>query len=130
MRRGTLAGLVLLLLALVAGDALGQGQNFCNQTFTATGAANTAVTLTAPAQANLFFYVCSIDIVLVANAAVTGAAGPAPIFTTTGLLNNLVWWGDNGALTIGQQRPVVTLVFGPQLLRTATPNTAFTIVTS
>jgi hypothetical protein len=101
----------------------------CNQTQTATGAANTAVTVTFTPPAGQYFYICSIHIVEVANATVTGAAGPAPIFTTTNLQNQLVWWGDNSSLTTGQQKIVVDDVF-PLLLKTSAAGTAFTIVTS
>lgn len=101
----------------------------CNQTQTATGAANTAVTITLTPPAGQSVYICSVHIVEVANGAVTGAAGPAPIFTTTNLQNNLVWWGDNSSLTTGQQKIVVDDVF-PLLLKSATQGTAVTIVTS
>lgn len=102
----------------------------CNQTQTATGAANTAVTATVTPPSGQYFFICTIDIVEAANAAVTAAAGPAPIFTTTGLPTNLVWWGNNGTQTTGQSTPVVTLNFLPLGLRTASAGTAFTIVTS
>jgi len=131
MRR--LVGALALVLAILVGapSAPAQQAAACNVTQTATGAANTAVTVTVPAGGSLmFFYVCSIDISMVANAAVTGAAGPAPIFTTTNLQNNLVWWGDNSSLTIGQQKQVVALSYVPFGLKTALSNTAFTIVTS
>lgn len=101
----------------------------CNQTATATGAANTAVTATLTPPAGQFVYICSIYISLVANAAVTGAAGPAPIFTTTGLQNQLVWWGDNSSLTIGQLKPVTDIAY-PLLVKTNATGTAFSIVTS
>jgi hypothetical protein len=98
----------------------------CDTTFSQTGAANTAVTITATPPPNQSFYICSVYIAIVANAAVTGAAGPAPIFTTTGLQTNLVWWGDNSSLTIGQLK-VVTDVTYPWFLKAGNP---FTIVTS
>lgn len=101
----------------------------CSQTFTATGAANTAVTVTAPALTSQFFYICSITILETANAAVTGAAGPAPIFTTTNLLNQLVWWGDNSSLTIGALVKVTDVVY-PNPLKSTAAGVATTIVTS
>lgn len=127
MSRRVLILLAILLLAPLRAGA--QPEQTCRVTQTATGLASTAVTLTIAGQPGLFFYVCTIDIVIVANAAVTGAAGPAPIFTTTGLQNNLVFWGDNSSLTIGQSRPVIQLAW-PTGLRSALSNTAFTIVTS
>lgn len=102
----------------------------CNQTATATGAANTAVTATLTPPSGQYVYLCSIDISVVANAAVTGAAGPAPIFTTTNLPNNLVWWGTNETLGTGAMRPVIQLAFGVVPVKSATAGTAFTIVTS
>jgi hypothetical protein len=102
----------------------------CDQTFTATGAGNTTVTATSGAQNGKYFYVCHIDITEVANAAVTGAAGPQPTCTTSNLANNLTWWGDNGALTIGQMKPVIALVFGVVPLKTLQPGTAFTVACS
>jgi hypothetical protein len=110
----------------------------CNQTQTATGAANTAVTVTFTPPAGQFLYICSIYIVTASNAAVTPAAGPAPIFTTTNLQNNLVWWGDNAggctstacaAGVTGALVKVTDTVY-PLLLKTAAAGTAFTLVTS
>lgn len=101
----------------------------CNQTATATGAANTAVTATLTPPAGQYLYICSIEIHEAANAAVTAAAGPAPIFTTTNLATNLVWWGNNGTQTTGQNTPVLAAYY-PLLLKTAVTGTAFTIVTS
>lgn len=98
-------------------------------TTTATGAANTAVTVTAPGQSGLYFYLCGVYIATANNAAVTAAAGPAPIFTTTNLPTNLVWWGNNGIATTGLLQ-VVTDAQLPVCLKTAAPGTAFTIVTS
>ncbi len=95
---------------------------------TATGAANTAVTPSIAAVTGQCLYVTDIYIAIVANAAVTGAAGPAPIFTTTGLPTNLVWWGDNSSLTIGQLKVVTDKHFANPLKVIA--STAFTIVTS
>jgi hypothetical protein len=101
----------------------------CNQTATATGAANTAVTATLTPPAGQYVYICSIYIATANNAAVTPAAGPAPIFTTTNLPTNLVWWGDNGIATTGLKANVTDVVY-PLLLKTNAPGTAFTIVTS
>lgn len=98
-------------------------------TTTATGAANTAVTATAPAGTG-YFYLCYLHIVEVANAAVTGAAGPAPIFTTTNLPTNLVWWGDNATQGTGFQKVIIDAEFQPTCIKSALPNTATTVVTS
>lgn len=101
----------------------------CNQTATATGAANTSVTVTLTPPAGQYAYICTIDIQEIANAAVTGAAGPAPIFTTTNLPTNLVWWGNNATQTTGAFTNVLTGIY-PLTLKSATAGTAFTIVTS
>lgn len=95
---------------------------------TATGAANTAVTATIGAYVGGCIYVTDIHISQAANAAVTGAAGPAPIFTTTGLATNLVWWGDNSTVITGVQKVVLDHHFTNPLK--VNPSTAFTIVTS
>jgi hypothetical protein len=99
----------------------------CDQTFTATGVANTTVTLTAAAQSGMSFYLCSVDINTIANAAVTAAAGPAEVCATTNLINNLTWWGDNGTYTTGQLKPVIALAFGVVPVKTLQPGVAFTI---
>jgi hypothetical protein len=101
----------------------------CNVTTTATGAANTAVTATLTPPAGQSFYVCSIYIGQVANAAVTGAAGPAPIFTTTNLPTNLVWWGNNATQGNGLFTLVTDSTFDYPI-KTAVAGTAFTVVTS
>lgn len=101
----------------------------CNQTTSATGAANTAVTATLTPPAGQYVYICSIDIQEAANAAVTGAAGPAPVFTTTNLPTNLVWWGNNATQGTGANTSVLAASY-PNLLKAATAGTAFTIVTS
>lgn len=101
----------------------------CNQTNTATGAANTAVTATLTPPSGQYVYLCSIDIQEVANAAVTGAAGPAPIFTTTNLPTNLVWWGNNATQGTGQNTNVVSHDY-PSYLKSSVAGTAFTIATS
>jgi hypothetical protein len=95
---------------------------------TATGAANTAVTATIAPVTGQCIYVTDIYIATVANAAVTGAAGPAPIFTTTGLPTNLVWWGNNTTQVIGDLKVATDKHFVNPLK--VTQSTAFTIVTS
>lgn len=110
----------------------------CNQTATATGAANTAVTVTLTPPAGQYVYICSVYIATANNAAVTPAAGPAPIFTTTNLTSNMVWWGDNAggcsssACVTGNTgyKVTVTDVVYPLLIKSASAGTAFTIVTS
>ena len=101
----------------------------CAVQATATGAANTAVTASVTPPAGQYFYLCSISIFEVANAAVTGAAGPAPIFTTTNLPTNLVYWGDNSTQATGWQKQVAADNF-PLTIKTAAPGTPFTVVTS
>lgn len=101
----------------------------CNQTATATGAANTAVTATMTPPSGQYVYICTIDIQEVANGAVTAAAGPAPIFTTTNLPNNLVWWGNNATQGTGVFTNILTGIY-PMTLKSAAAGTAFTIVTS
>lgn len=100
----------------------------CDQAFTATGLGNATVTLTVPGQAGRVFYICAIDIQQIANAAVTGAAGPAQLFTTTNLVNNLVWWGSNTTLVIGATINVMVHDYGVAPVKTLLPGTAFTIV--
>ena len=128
--------LALALSALVAMPVLAQTSTQDSATklsaatvqATATGAANTAVTATIPAVTGSCLYVTDVYVAVVANAAVTGAAGPAPIFTTTGLATNLVWWGDNSSLTTGSLRVVTDKHFvNPLKVGQSTP---FTIVTS
>jgi hypothetical protein len=102
----------------------------CNQVQTATGAGNTAVTVTFTPPSGQFVYLCSFYASQTANAAVTVGAGPAPIFTTTGLQNNLVWWGDNAVKTTGQTSIDVDTVFVPWTIKSNAPGTAVTIVTS
>jgi hypothetical protein len=97
-------------------------------TATATGAGNTAVTATLPASGGQCLYVTDIYIVEAANAAVTGAAGPAPIFTSSGLATNLIWWGENGTLSTGQMKVVTDKHYSKPLK--VSNSTAFTIVTS
>lgn len=137
----TLAILALILAlpcaALAQGPAPGatpvqayQPFYSCDQSFTATGVANTTVTVTAPAQSGKVFYFCTVDIATVANAAVTGAAGPAEVCTTTNLINNLTWWGDNSTYLTGQLKQVVALTFGVVPLKSLVPSTATTIACS
>ncbi len=112
--------------------AVQQAQPFynCNQSATATGVANTAVTVTTVVPpAGQYVYLCSVYIATANNATLTPAAGPAPIFTSTNLQNNLVWWGDNSLATTGARVLVTDEVF-PILIKAASPATAVTIVTS
>lgn len=122
--------LAVLVALLGARGASAQSSN-CNQTATATGDAQTAtaVTVTLTPPISQIVYICSIEIVEVANAAVTGAAGPAPIFTTTNLPTNLVWWGDNATQGTGWQKTVVSVQYAVPL-KAKTVGTAFTIVTT
>lgn len=108
--------LALLIAVLSAPLALGQDAggtqvaqqashyDACAFAQTATGAGNTAVTVTIPAQAGKYFNICTVDLLETANAAVTGAAGPAPILTMAGAPNNLIYWGNNTTLVIGDTR--------------------------
>ena len=127
----TRALFVALLLLATAMPSHAQSASNCDQTATATGLATTAaaVTVTLTPPVGQYVYLCSIDITEVANAAVTGAAGPAPLFTTTNLRTNLVWWGDNATQGTGFHKIIVDKVF-PIPLRSQTRGTAFTIVTS
>jgi hypothetical protein len=100
----------------------------CNQQNTATGLGNAAVVVTFTPPAGQAFYICSIHIAETANATVTVAAGPGPIFTSAGLQNALIWWGDNSALAQGVEKVLVEEIF-PIPLRAQT-GTAFTITTS
>lgn len=138
-----LSALAVALALLIPSTALAQQQvsgataiqayqplYSCDQTFTATGVANTTVTVTAPAQPGKVFYFCSIDINTIANAAVTGAAGPALVCATTNLVNNLTWWGDNSTVTIGVLKPVINLSFGVVPLKSLVLGTATTIACS
>lgn len=102
----------------------------CDQAFTATAAGNATTTATAPAQPGKVFYFCSVDIALIANAAVTGAAGPALACTTSNLINNLIWWGTNETLGTGAMRAVTNLSFGVVPLKSLVAGTATTIACS
>lgn len=101
----------------------------CVMESTATSAGNAVSTVTLTPPAGQYVYVCAIYIAETANAAVTGAAGPLPIFTSTGLQTNLVFWGDNSSLTSGQLVKVTDSKFGFPI-KTAAPGTAFTIASS
>lgn len=101
----------------------------CTAESTATSAGNAVSTVTLQPPAGQYVYVCSIYIAEVANAAVTGAAGPLPIFTSTGLATNFIWWGDNSSLTTGQLVKIADSRFDFPL-KTASPGVAFTIATS
>lgn len=100
----------------------------CDQSATATGVANTTVTLTMTPPSGQFVYICTLDLTTVANAAVTAAAGPAQIFTTTNFQTNLVWWGDNGTYAAGQQKQALVLSTGAVPIKSASAGTAVTIV--
>lgn len=103
--------------------------NACSAQNTATGAANTAVTATLTPPSGQYVYLCYVHISQVANAAVTGAAGPAPIFTTTNLPTNMVWWGNNATQGTGLYTLVTDSPFGFPV-KAAAPGTAVTVVTS
>jgi hypothetical protein len=102
----------------------------CDVTATATGLASATTTATSGTNGSKTFYICHIDIVEAANALVTVGAGPNPTCTTTNLVTNLTWWGDNSALTQGSMRPIVTIAYGAVPLKSLTPGTAFTIACS
>lgn len=111
--------------------AVQQAQPFynCNQTATATGAGNTTVTATLTPPAGQYVYICSINGQEVANAAITGAAGPAPILTSSGLPVNLIWWGDNSTQVTGWQKQIVDTVY-PLLLKGNAPGTAVSVAST
>lgn len=101
----------------------------CNQTATATSAGNGAAVATLTPPAGQYVYICSIYISEAINATVSGAAGPAPIETTAGLQNNMVWWGDNSSLAQGTFVKIVDDQF-PLFLKSNASGTAFTITNS
>jgi hypothetical protein len=125
----------VLGLVLYSASAFAQGAtptyqtatmyNVCNVQATATGVANTSVVATVPAQGGYFFNVCSMEFTVVANAAVTGAAAPAQLYTTTGLATNLIFWGNNTTLVIGDSRDQNHYYALP--LQTTTAGTAFVV---
>ena len=131
--------LVLALVLLFGIVGLAQAQTLvqqspthldsCTAESTATSAGNAVSTVTLTPPAGQYVYICSIYIVETANALVTGAAGPLPIFTSTNLQTNLVWWGDNSSLTAGQLVKIKDVRFGYPL-KSATAGTAFTIASS
>jgi hypothetical protein len=92
---------------------------------TATAAGNAAATATISAVVGSCLYITDIYIVQAANAAVTAAAGPQPVFTSAGLPTNLIWWGDNGTYTTGQMKVVVDSHFVHPIK--VPQSTAFTI---
>lgn len=100
----------------------------CNQQQTATSAGNGAAAVSFTPPSGQAFYICSIHIAEAANATVTVGAGPAPIFTSAGLQNALVWWGDNSALAQGVEKVLVDEVY-PIPLRAQT-GTVFSITNS
>lgn len=94
---------------------------------TATGAGNTTVTCTlGPPPAGLYVYVTNCTAHQVANAAVTGAAGPAGVFTTTNLQTNLIWYADNATAGTGARTEAMKELW-PNGLKTAAPGTSFTL---
>lgn len=101
----------------------------CTAESTATSAGNAVSTVTLTPPAGQYVYVCSIYIAEAANALVTGAAGPLPIFTSTGLQTNMIWWGDNSSLATGTLVKIADSRFDFPL-KTASPGTAFTIASS
>lgn len=102
----------------------------CTVEATATAASSAVATATVTPPAGQYFYVCSIYIVETINAAVTGAAGPQPIMTSTNLQNNLVWWGDNSqTFGAGALIPIANSRFGVPL-KSQTAGTAFTIASN
>lgn len=124
---------VLLAVLLLAPKIL-EAQRVCDDPIyaSATGLGNATVTATLTAKAGVHIYLQTVDVQMVANAAVTGAAGPAPIITTSTLFGGvaLVWWGDNSSLTIGQQRQVVSAVFPPFSVRTNVLGNSITVTSS
>lgn len=109
-------------------------QVVCNEPVaaTATGLGNATVTATIAGVANRMVYLHTVDVQMVANAAVTGAAGPAPTITSSALAGGvtLVWWGDNSALIIGQQRQVVSALFPPFTVRAQSLGASLTITST
>lgn len=101
----------------------------CVQMSTATSAGNVVSTVTLQPPSGQYVYICTIYIAETANALVTGAAGPLPIFTTTGLPVNMVYWGDNSALTAGQLVKIKDSQYGFPI-KTAQPGVAFTVASS
>lgn len=127
--------LILLLLASQASAQVLTNQSpsdlrSCTAESTATAASNAVATVTLTPPAGQYVYICSIYIAEVINATVTGAAGPLPIMTTTGLQTNLVYWGDNSqTLGAGGLIKIADSRFGFPM-KTASPGTAFTIGSS
>jgi hypothetical protein len=102
-----------------------QCQDFAS--VTATGAANTGVTASITGKPGVFIYPIYIEATVIANAAVTGAAGPAGTLNTTGFLNNITFMYDNSSLTIGQIKDITRLVLPLGSIRTSATNTNFTV---
>ncbi len=61
-----------------------------------------------------------------ANAAITGAAGPAGVFTTTNLPTNQIWWADNATQGTGWHA-IPMNVSWPTGLKTAQAGTSFSL---
>lgn len=94
---------------------------------TASGAGNTTVTCTlGPPPAGQFVYVHTCTSHEVANAAITGAAAPAGVLTTTNLPTNFIWSADNATQGTGWQKEIMKEVW-PNGLKTAQAGTSFTI---
>lgn len=109
MKKLLLVALILCPFAAFAQTATqqsGTDLKAVQYTATATAAGNAAATATIAAVVGQCLYITDIYIATAANAAVTAAAGPQPVFTSSGLPTNLIWWGDNGTYTTGQQKLV------------------------
>lgn len=94
---------------------------------TATGAGNTTVTCTlGPPPGGQYVYITNCTVHEVANAAITGAAAPAGVLTTTNLGTNQIWWADNATQGTGWQKEVMKESW-PWGLKTAQSGTSFTL---
>lgn len=123
-----LAALVGLLRAQTPTQQAAAHADSCKVTQTATCAGNTGCTATIPAVTGQVFNICTITVHEVANAAITGAAAPAGVLTTTGLPTNLIWWADNATQGTGWQKEVVKEVWPTGLM--VAQSTPFTIAES
>ena len=94
-------------------------------TVTATSASGVAATLTLPAVAAQFHYITSIDILIYATAARTGAAAPV-VVTTTNITGSPAFTFET-AQAIGTNTPVQGYNLTTPL-KSAVVNTATTIV--
>lgn len=100
-------------------------RNSSNLVVTATGVSGAAVTLTLPAVAAQFHYITSIDILIYATAARTGAATPL-VVTTTNITGAPAFTFET-AQAIGTNTPIQKLNSSTPL-KSTTINTATTIV--